>query len=309
MYSLKQVNETLEDAYGTTASEFTETIPKGVTAHALMIVMQFLQNGANIPTLSDVLTQLGSEIELAVGNKVMMKLSPTDLHEYLTRQMGIHSIVPINDGTGADNQIMELRFPVPLAPIIKDSKRLMHPEYGLDGSKDVAFKLTYPADGNKIDNRKFTLYAISIDGATPRKIVEIEENTVTFTGTGTGQRLTLSQRTEKKLREIMFKQTSYLGEGLTADAMTIEEIAYQEANEDVLFFDIPIRHLPELLEGTSGSAITMLHDDQYPIVRFYDESDPYSVKQLTDSSSLVVKVGVAEAVTYWQFREVPLSFY
>jgi len=303
----ERINKKLEEAYETTADEFNMTIEQGVKANKLRFIMRFLQAGATLPTLNEILTQFASYIEIAIGTTTLLKVTPTEFYEYLVRKKNENGIGFIYDGTGADNHVMILIFELPLCPLDKNEMNFMNKDYGFDGSKDVSVTVNYPADGNKVDGRVLDVYAVSEPDSNPTKIIEWEELTKTYTATGDKQDLGISQDPNNKMFEIVFKQTSYLSEGLTAFTRTIEKISYVEGKKAKLFFDKLLEHFNGIIKSDSFTTGAMRHDDQYVIVPFYHGNDAETSQQLVQNSALSVTVGVAEAVTYIQIRTLPLS--
>ena len=309
MQVMKRINEKEEESLGAVADELNFTLKKGTKANKIRFVFKAVQNGATLPTLSDFLNQLASKIAIKIGNTTIMSFDPVELNEYMIRKLKIQGFAMINDGTGADNHIMIYTFDLPLCPMDKNMIDFMNPEYGFDGSRDINFTITYPADANELDGRLIDVYAIALPDSNAKKVIEYEELTKTFTATGKDQVLSLSQKPAKKIYEVFFKQTSYLSEGLTAFTRTVEKIAYQEDNEDNEFYDIIVEHLNEPKISASEITGALFHDDQYFFLKFYHNEDAETSKQLSNSSQLSVTVGVAEAVTYTQIRIVPLSAY
>lgn len=296
-----------EFGLGAAASEETFEIPKGRVTNMIRFAMVVEQDGATVPTLSDFLTQLGSEIAITVSNKTVIKVSPTDLMKYIVRKKDIFSIAPLNDGTGADNQDMLFVFDLPLCPLDKHEVNLKNPDYGFDGASIVFVKLTYPADANEMDVRKLDVYSVQIPDSRPTKVVEIEKSTKTFASATEGQRINISQKTQKALFDLMIQQTSYISEGITDDLRTISELELHDKKEVALYDDIEVEHVDKPVLGSSNSAITMLQNDEYRIIPFHHSDDAKNATQLTGSNDLVVDVGVAEALNWWQIRLVALS--
>ena len=310
MYDYKRINDKLEEPYSASASQFTLTISEGTKTNMLLLVLRAVQDGATQPTTSDFLAQLGSEIEIAIGNKVIQTFDPAEYYEYLLRKLGITGIGFITDGTGADNHIAQFILPIFLAPQDKSVVNYMNKEYGFDGSKKVSITITYPADANELDGRLLTLYSVSIRGSNPSKVLEYEQITKTFSATGKDQVLLLSNNAQKRLFEVFIKETSYMSEGAITDQSTIREVAYQVDNEDVEFHDMRLDHLTEFIY-LSGAETTgdLLIDDQYKILPFHSENDSENSIQLQKTSQLIVNVITAEALTYTQLRLSPLSIF
>lgn len=305
----KRINDKHEEAYLATADQFSITMDKGIKANKIRFVMQGLQNGATKPTIADWLNQLADTITISIGNKNVWKFDPVEYYEYLVRKDKKHGFAFIGDGTGADNHIGIMVFDLPLCPHDKNMIDYMNKEYGFDGSHKVNVLIEYPADANKVDGRKIDVYAISLPESTPNKVIEWEQITKTFTAIGENQIINISQNALKKIYEIMFKQTSYLSEGLTSDLRTIQRLSYQELQEDVLFFDKRIEHFSPMRESESETTGNQSHDDQYPIIPFYHDNDAETSRQLAETSQLAVEVGVAEAISWTQIRIAPLSIY
>ena len=310
MYDYKRINDKLEEAYSASADQFVLKIKKGTVTNLIRLTLQCLQDGATQPTTSDFLAQLGTTIEIAIGNKVIQSFTPAEYYEYILRKLDITGIGFITDGTGADNHFAQFMLPIFLCPQDKEAIDFMNPDYGFDGSKEVNITITYPADANEIDTRLLTLDSISIPKSTPSKVMEFEEITKTFGSTGKDQELGLSQNTLKKLYEIFIKETSYMSEGATTDQSTIREIAYQESNEDVHFHDMRLDHLTDFIY-LSGAETTgdILVDDQYKILPFHHQNSAENSLPLAGTSRLVVNVITAEALTYTQLRIAPLSIF
>ncbi len=309
------INDIAEEAFGSVAGSFNIKIPKGSKTNLIVLVMRAVQAGATRAILADFLNQLATLITLSIGSKVVQKFDPIEYYEYVIRKLdeqGITGFAIPDDGTGADNQITEFIFPIFLCPL--DAKALdahyINPEYGFDGNKVVSLVIEYPADANELDGRLLSAYGVSIDEGTPTKIIEYEQLNRTFSATGTKQIISLAQDTSLKLFDLMFKETSYLVESLTAYEPTISKLSYQEDNLDKLFFEQRISHLEKLFH-VSKSQISGARkfSDEYKIINFHESRDAKTSMPLAKTSQLTVEVLQAERLDWTQIRIAPLSYY
>jgi hypothetical protein len=220
------VNSLNDETFGATAGTIQHGFKTEKPIHGILATMHFLQDGATLPTISHMVTQFGSELSVKAGGKNVFSLSVADLHHLLGHAMPNRIAVHQSDGTGADNHVMSVSFPIPLGPFAWGFP--IHPDFGVDPSLDtVSVKLDYPADANNIDGRELYLDYITLEGKKPKYFVERITRNYTAGATGWGHYVDLPYGRDVRLLDHYFWMTSSLAAGTTTDATSIEQLSLE----------------------------------------------------------------------------------
>jgi len=204
--------------------------------HGFRLTMQFLQDGATLPTIANVLTQMATDITVRQGG-MWFSMSATDLYHFLRQASGFNYTVHQSDGTGADNHSMSISLDVPLAPL--SGQFWLDEEYGLDPANGtIVVELTVPADANNLDTRKYTLTAFSLKGKNPTKCIQRVSRNLVPAGTGDGSYIDLPSGGDVMLYDIAFFHTTALTAGTTSDVTTIESLSLEINQTEAFVVDL-----------------------------------------------------------------------
>jgi len=251
-----------EKSYGSGATTITEPIEIGEPIVQLNLTMKFLQNGATLPTIDNVLTQFATTIRVKQDGIPVFNMSAKDLWALDILAYNLNGLGHISDGTGADNQVMFATLVIPFGPVAYPYDIV--PDICLPVPRiNTTVELDVPADGNNLDNRKLSITAITLPEAAPRAYIERVTKSVTPSGTGWGTYVSLPYGAPYKLFDIFAWQTTNLSDGTTSDVTTIEQIALEKNEKPYRINQINIETLQYNLGNLSGSASSPLIGDEY----------------------------------------------
>jgi len=237
----------------TSASTLTETINTSDPIHQINLSMTALQDGTTQPSISDLLTQLGSTINVKVDGSSIYSTSPTDL--YYLNGLAYDRRLPsryAGTGSGADNQVNVIGLTIPFTreyyPYSIDSN------LALDTSdKTIELEVDYPADGNNTDTREITAVAmIEPDGDT-QGWVERRTKTLSSPSTGWGNEVDLPTIGNQFLYDATFFQTTNITDGTTTDTTSIEQLRFLINERTDIINSINLEAL-QILNGMEGTS-------------------------------------------------------
>lgn len=260
--------------------------------------MTALQNGATQPTVTDLLTQMGSKIEVKVDGSAVISLSPSDLY-YLNAMMYRTGLPARFSGAGADNQVHVIGLIIPFTrayyPMdIDDTLGL------ITEGKTIEFSLEYPADANETDNREITCVATVMPGQDSQGWIERRTKTVASPSTGFGNEVDLPQSGNQHLYDLFFFQTTDITDGTTSDTTTVEQVRLLRNERIDILNDINLEAL-QILNQMAGTGNTdQIVSDAYGYISF----DPTKSLQNIISLEEDVKIDVNAGDTN-EFRVIP----
>lgn len=293
-----QIEEIIfEEAYGATASFFSEKLEIDIAVNAIALTMKFNQAGAVLCTLAEVLTQMATTISVKVKGKEIFNMSATDLFKLNQFLAKSPTCLVMSDGTGADNHIMSATLIIPLGLEIELNE--LNGDYGLDPRKQtVIVGVDFPADGNKVDVRKLTISAIGVHGASPTKLVKRSTTNKTPTAANDAQIIDLPYGDGEVLADIFVFQTTGLSAGTTTDTKTLEKIAVQLSTTDVYLVDVNSELFDYFNRNLSQTATSPTIPDTYLYMPLGHGKDKYDGIPLDKAARIRFEAGDTNALRF-----------
>jgi len=274
----------------------TKQIPyKGTKPfNGLNLTFKYLQAGATLETISDVLTQMGTYFVIKQGNKLVFKMSITDLFNYWMIEQKTILQAAVGDATGADNHVSYFTIPVTLSFGLLPEQ--WSDKLGLD-PKDgkIVFEFVIPADANEIDNRTVTVTVFNIDDSKPKSYIRRVEFKHTFAKADDDNLVPLASKVGMKLCELFYYQTTSLEAGSTTDAEGLETISLEKGTFPFKVMDLNPKQFAVKHGASSKTAQTTLIPHTYRCIRFTSLAKPSEGIPLEGEMSWNFKTGVAEA--------------
>jgi hypothetical protein len=287
-----------EHTLGATAGTLQIPFEVDTPIHGILMTLKFLQAGAGLPSISDLVTQWGSAVKIKSGGAEIYSTSIADLHHLLGLATPNRVAVHESDGTGADNHVMNASFPIPLAPF--NWGLPLHPDFGLKPKdKSVVLELSYPADANDMDNRALSISAISLVGKTPTRVMERLTRNLTPSATGWDNYIKLPSGNNISLYDLAFFQTTALSAGTTTDATSLEQISLELASDETSIKKVNARALHWNLGNLSLTATSPEESGNY----VYMPTSPLGSFEwaipLPKDARLNINAGVADAIRFY----------
>jgi len=283
-----------EEAYGATASFFSEEVKHSDPINVVLLTMKFLQDGATLPTIANVLTQFGSNIKIKIGGRTAFDMSPTDLYKLMQFLNRAPILCHVSDGTGTDDHVMSATLIVPLGLEVDLQK--INGDYGIDPSKaKVVVEVDFPADANNIDTRKLSIVTVGVVGKKPVKYVRRTTTNFTPNAANDSQFVDLPYGSGEILVDVFAYQTTSLGDGTTSDIKTIEKIAVQLNTNDIYLADIDSEAFEFYLRNMSALATSPEISSDYLYIPLGDGNDKYNGIKLDQQARFRITAGDTNA--------------
>lgn len=256
--------------YGTTADTKKLIIASGRPINALFIMMKSLENTTTDPSNANILAQLGTTITVKKGNDPIVQFAPDDWAVFHERYTGTQ--LKNVTGGGTDNRVQYAILAIPFGRFFEGMRSIygsfIDPLWGLRTEATLSVENTFPADANNLDGREFHVFALYNDECKAEAFLSRVAATITGSGTGWKEALTIDELDTIGLYDTLFFQTTELSAGVTADTTTLESIRlYLDGSLQTLRGDLD----PEVLDGViraAGAAGGAQDDDEYPYINF-----------------------------------------
>lgn len=266
-----------------------------VPVHELFVTMQFLQNGATLPTIANVLTQFATTVTVKQGTKTIVSGTATDLFHIMNLAHMTGLAVHQSNATGADNHAMVITLPLPLGPIGMTND--LHPDFGLNPKNGtITVDLLVPADGNAIDTRKYSVGYASMVGKTPTRVITRVTRNITSSATGDGQYIGLPNGPKVELYDVAFFQTTALTAGTTTDATSIESLSLEINKSEYGLVDI---YSPMMQSNLGNLSLLATVPQVSGTYLYFNLNRPHEVDAaipLTADARININAGVADAL-------------
>ncbi|UTU47205.1 Double jelly roll major capsid protein [Huginn virus] len=288
-------NIVYERSYGSTATTLTEYIELGEPILQLNVTMHFLQNGSTLPTIANVLTQMATQIRVKQDGVPVFAASPADLRALDILSYQLCGLGHISNGTGADNAVMFITLAIPFSTHIYPFG--LDPKVALPVPKvNTVLELDVPADASTLDTRRLTVSAITLPGASPIAYIERVVKNVTPSGTGWGTYVSLPYGSPYSLYDVLFWQTTNLGDGTTSDVTTIEQVALELNEVPQYLHQNGIESLQFGLGNFSASASSPAVQDEYAYFTFAPNRKIEDAIPLDRPARIAINAGDTNAI-------------
>jgi hypothetical protein len=257
---------------------------------AIVLQYDMLGQGA-AAVIASALTQCATTLKITDGGKdITPNWSGAEWYEYLSAFYG--RIPPFQDGTAADNKLALLQFVIPfgrpLANVNPSLLSVFDQQVGFMPKGTPQIELSFPADGNAIDNRhlKIGVVYMNTKPAYTKEWTSWSSQTLNTTG---GIDWILPDT--GLLAEAFFYQTSSYNDTLTADAPTLKEWNLTQAGKSMISDGKMFNMLGALIDTTPQP------DDDYIYVPFakYPVDDFSAMPKLGSDTRFTAFGGVADA--------------
>lgn len=292
--TLEFIPEVSEESFGAVAKVITTEFKSVEAFNGVLLTMKYLQDGATLETIAEVLTQFATTITLKVGGKIAFKMSPTDLFNINQILADKLLLAHMTDGTGADNQFHTITLFIPFG--LETELTKLEKKYGLDAGKNkVVLELAVPADGSKVDTRLLTVTAVTVKGSSPTHFVRRVLEAFSPKNANETQYVSLPCGNGEILVDITFWQTTSLGAGTIADTQTIEKVAIQENAKDVCLLDVTVEAFYARMGNLSRTVTLPAMIDNYINIPLGSEGNKYDGFKLAGKNRLRFTAGDTNA--------------
>ncbi len=287
---------------GTTASEETaRQLSTSPHLCALFLYIRALQNGLGPVTEANIDAQAMSEFEFRIANdKYVEFFTETEIAELIERR--VQRSLTYQIGGGADNQVVNMTYPIPLGPWASPVKGLF--DFGIDSRfglrnpsrGNVEFRLAWPADGNNIDTRSIELIGLyeTQPASDYQGMLSTVERVITPTAVGKRRAIEISYPDMIGIWDYLLFQTTERSAGITTDDRTFETIAeFYENRIAGLLGDMDPEVFGAVFAQEGGNAAT--EDDEFLYVPRYERKDSRFLFPRSNTFALEVDFGVADA--------------